>query len=93
MDRSDPDIVGLQTTFIRTVVKPCFEALSVSNYIIDKNSIVRKQLDENLKIWENTKIDENGEMIIPELTNIKTQRNEIENRITETDTLIGKNKI
>lgn len=101
MDRNDPDIVGMQTTFIRTMVKPCFEALSVSSFIIDKNSVVTRQLDQNLLIWEETTVDANGELLTPDLDTI---RNKLPadhpapqtssavsppSEIKETDTLIG----
>lgn len=90
MDRNDPDIVGLQTSFIRTVVKPCFEALSESSFIINHNSILRRQLDENLLIWEKTKVNEKGELITPDIEQVKKHAEVATERenVTETDILI-----
>ena len=47
MDREDPDIVGLQTSFIRSMVKPCFEALSQSNIILGGWWLYRIRVSKN----------------------------------------------
>ena len=71
MDRNNPDIVGNQTSFIRLMVKPCLDALSISNFIFKNNSIVKNQLEENLITWEHTVVDENGILQTPDTEKIK----------------------
>lgn len=81
MDRHHPDIVGNQTTFIRSMVKPCLEALSASSFIIGKNSIVKQQLEENLLTWEHTRITNDGELCAPDIEEMRRLFNQ--NRIEE----------
>ena len=50
MDREDPDIVGLQTSFIRSMVKPCFEALSQSNIILGGWRLYRIRVSKKYEI-------------------------------------------
>jgi hypothetical protein len=71
MDRKVPDIVGNQTNFINTIVKPCYEALSREGFIIENDSLIKTQLEQNLAIWEETTVDEDGQFNIPDILCIK----------------------
>jgi len=73
MDRADPDMIGNQRAFITNMVKPCYEALSLSNFILDRNSIVGRQLEVNLRMWKQTVVDASGEMVYPDLAKIEEQ--------------------
>jgi len=84
MDRYHPDIVGNQTNFIRSMVKPCLDALSTSSIIIGKNSIVKQQLEENLLTWEHTRISHDGQLSTPDIEEMRRIVNE--NRLTENNT-------
>jgi len=73
MDRADPDMIGNQRAFITNMVKPCYEALSLNNFILDRNSIVGRQLEVNLRMWKQTVVDNSGEMVYPDLAKIEEQ--------------------
>ena len=73
MDRADPDMIGNQRAFITNMVKPCYEALSLNNFILDRNSIVGRQLEVNLRMWKQTVVDASGEMVYPDLAKIEEQ--------------------
>jgi len=97
MDREDPDIVGLQTSFIRSMVKPCFEALSQSNIILGVDSIVRRQLEQNLAIWEKTTVDQNGKLHLPDVDELIRKvhlrlAQEAQQRTVESQLLLDENQ-
>ena len=73
MDRSDPDMIGNQRAFITNMVKPCYEALSLNNFIIDRHSIIGRQLEVNLRMWKQTVVDASGDTIYPDLEKIENQ--------------------
>ena len=95
MDRADPDMIGNQRAFITNMVKPCYEALSLNNFILDRNSIVGRQLEVNLRMWKQTVVDASGEMVYPDLAKIEEQiEKELESvrdSTSEGAQLLGKN--
>ena len=77
MDRNKQDLIANQKNFIMNMVKPCFDALSHHNYILPKfDSIVSRQLEENLLTWMNSRVDDNGKLIPPDKEDVKRLLNE-----------------